>query len=624
MRTPSSWPGFGLRGASAVAALLALGFGMAAAIAPADASKVGVAAAVNPDAFSSLSGTPTNQLNIGKSIFFNERIKTTDSGLVQVLLVDGSTFTVGPGSDLVIDKFVYNPKKGTGEITTTFSKGVVRYVGGKISKNADAVKMKTPAGALAIRGGMFQAKINAGGKGIFSFLYGVGLTFTGKNGQTYKVFQPGYTLDLSSGTPTIRPTTASDTNVIMKAFAKGGSGTGNAGTGGDGGTKPGPGTNTTQASNTISEIINTFTQTQLQTTLVEELRQLHASMPEKPIPDVGDTSNPDLSTPPGELPPPDPRVGGEFTGYATGLLQQGAGRPEIVGTLSPDDMAVILDPDVDGDTVLAGVRFTRAGVKGILPPLPWTKTYNLVFGGTDYIDDATFSASGRAGNSSVTIWEKVFQNWQLKDRTTQFGVSDFTGSFATRSALQNQALPQTLCTSCEFIKWGAWNAAVTYAQGSNGTTDSFQHGLWVAGQVTDNDALPRGMSATYDGTAVGSVARQSNSGWQQYMASGDLHMSWDFDSRRGQLAISKFDTGFKPGGLSFSGPLAASQNANQFVGVLGGSGLVGAATGSFVSHKGNPAAGVIGNWSGLGIVDRRAYQATGIFGGAQTSVIPRQ
>ena len=60
---------------------------------------------------SSLSGSPQSQLKIGKSIFFNERINTTTSGLVQVLLVDGSTFTVGPGSDLVIDKFVYDSKK---------------------------------------------------------------------------------------------------------------------------------------------------------------------------------------------------------------------------------------------------------------------------------------------------------------------------------------------------------------------------------------------------------------------------------------------------------------------------------------------------------------------------------
>ena len=111
-----------------------------------------MAAAVNPDAFSSLAGSPQTQLSIGKSIFFNERINTTTSGLVQVLLVDGSTFTVGPGSDLVIDKFVYDPKKGTGQIAASFSKGVMRFVGGKISKNDNAVTVKTPAGALAVRG----------------------------------------------------------------------------------------------------------------------------------------------------------------------------------------------------------------------------------------------------------------------------------------------------------------------------------------------------------------------------------------------------------------------------------------------------------------------------------------
>ena len=111
-----------------------------------------MAAAVKPDAFSSLAGAPQSQLNIGKSIFFNERIKTTDSGLVQVLLVDGSTFTVGPDSDLVINKFVYDPNKGTGQIAASFSKGVMRFVGGKISKADNAVTIDTPAGAMAVRG----------------------------------------------------------------------------------------------------------------------------------------------------------------------------------------------------------------------------------------------------------------------------------------------------------------------------------------------------------------------------------------------------------------------------------------------------------------------------------------
>ena len=127
----------------------------------ASAEKVGVAAAVNPDAFSSLAGSPQSQLSIGKSIFYNERINTTGSGLVQVLLVDGSTFTVGPGSDLVIDKFVYDPKKRAGQITASFSKGVMRFVGGKISKNEGGVTVNTPAGTLGIRGAIAYGQVSS-------------------------------------------------------------------------------------------------------------------------------------------------------------------------------------------------------------------------------------------------------------------------------------------------------------------------------------------------------------------------------------------------------------------------------------------------------------------------------
>jgi len=186
------------------------------ASAPAQADKVGVAAAVEPDAFSSLSGTPNKQLNIGKSIFYNERINTTGSGLVQVLLVDGSTFTVGPNSNLVIDKFVYDPNKKAGSLVATFSKGSMRFIGGKLSKNDGGVTVNTPAGALAIRGGMFQTN----GK-VYSFLFGEHMTLSGRNGRTYTVYQPGNSIDTTGGTPTIRPTTAADINSVMGQLTNG-------------------------------------------------------------------------------------------------------------------------------------------------------------------------------------------------------------------------------------------------------------------------------------------------------------------------------------------------------------------------------------------------------------------
>ena len=198
-------------GAWVGALLLCAGLGLSSPL-PANAEKVGVAAAVNPDAFSSLSGTPNQQLNIGKSIFYNERIKTTTSGLVQVLLVDGSTFTVGPNSNLVIDKFVYDPRKKTGEMVATFSKGTIRFIGGKLSKNAGGVKVKTPDGALAIRGGMFQGST---ARRVYSFLYGHSLTFTGRNGQSKVIFASGNSFDFRGGSANIRPTTPEDIKIAQ-------------------------------------------------------------------------------------------------------------------------------------------------------------------------------------------------------------------------------------------------------------------------------------------------------------------------------------------------------------------------------------------------------------------------
>ena len=92
--------------------------------------------------------------------------------MVQVLLVDGSTFTLGPDSNLVIDKFVYDPRSGTGELAASFSKGALRFVGGKLSKQAPGVKVKTPAGELTVRGGIFQGIVRNANQAVFAFVFG--------------------------------------------------------------------------------------------------------------------------------------------------------------------------------------------------------------------------------------------------------------------------------------------------------------------------------------------------------------------------------------------------------------------------------------------------------------------
>ena len=115
-------------------------------------ARAGVAAAVTPEATSVPPGAGPRILKIGKSILYNERIDTSGTGVVQVLLLDGSTFTVGPNSNLVIDKFVYDPGRGKGELVASFTKGALRFIGGKLSKPVGGIQVKTPAGELTVRG----------------------------------------------------------------------------------------------------------------------------------------------------------------------------------------------------------------------------------------------------------------------------------------------------------------------------------------------------------------------------------------------------------------------------------------------------------------------------------------
>lgn len=176
----------------------------------AQATEVGVAAAVNSDAFGTVPGRARTTKVLGDNVIYNERIETSSSGLVQILLVDGSAFTVGANSDLVIDEFVYDPKTQTGKLVATLGKGVVRFVGGKLSKNRGGVTVRTSIGTIGVRGGI--ANLNLGtDPWVFSLLYGKDLTVTGPDGQKYRIHKAGYSLSIGpDGQLAIRKTTQAD------------------------------------------------------------------------------------------------------------------------------------------------------------------------------------------------------------------------------------------------------------------------------------------------------------------------------------------------------------------------------------------------------------------------------
>ncbi|BAQ17634.1 FecR family protein [Methyloceanibacter caenitepidi] len=647
------------RGAVAIALLCGAGVGFALS-APAKAAKVGVAAAVNPDAFSSLSQVPNKQLNIGKSIFYNERIETSAQGLVQVLLVDGSTFTVGPNSNLVIDKFVYDPNKKTGEMVATFSKGSMRFIGGKLSKNAGGVKVNTPDGALAIRGGMFQGNTQ---RRIYSFLYGHSMTMQGRNGQTQTVYQPGYTLDMSSGRGNVRPTTAEDTNVFMQALSSPNSNTAGT-TGGDSGsqnpnsTAQQTGQQADNISNAASQAVGDATFAEIQTEIVKQLVRLE-ELRNDPVtlPKVIET--PVINQP---QTPTVVKTAATFDGFASGFVQtgeNGSGKPEF---LNNGTVVVMLDPKANTVTANVSADHNRTTEGPQIDAIAWlkenvqelrnvpdryfpditvgseTKTataFNLGFLGSGngaYTNNNIFQALGNPGTTQVSqftsktgtidvgrfrvLWWKFgpyHYSVPISQRNDEYANVPHEGHLAS--------LPGTLlCKDCSYLKFGTWASDVSFGQNAEDPTVEKMGGWWVASKdvVKTVGELPAQGNAFYAGNAVGTFAhRIEGKSWDQGLATGGVTLDWDFAERSGDLQV--IDFGNDLGRKSFGGTVSSPVDVVGFSGDITNGGK-GSMRGTFVGARPDLAPrAVMGDFNARG----GNWRANGVYGARNVPNLPR-
>jgi hypothetical protein len=159
--------------------------------------QVGTAGAVNPAADAS-----GRVLQVGSNVLFRERINTTSSGSLQLIFVDKTTLSVGPNSNLVIDEFVYNPNAGTGRMTVSLAKGLLRIVGGNVT-HTEGATIKTPAATVGIRGGVQTTSHVNGTTNVINHF---GKSTITSGGTTQTIYRPGFGSSVgSANTPPSTP-----------------------------------------------------------------------------------------------------------------------------------------------------------------------------------------------------------------------------------------------------------------------------------------------------------------------------------------------------------------------------------------------------------------------------------
>lgn len=151
-------------------------------------AKAGVAAAVRGPVQQISFRTPAARVGRGlaggQDIFLGDRIVTGPGGGLQILLLDGTTFSIGPNTSMVIDEFAFDPATGAGKLTASVARGTLRVISGRLARQEqEAIRVRTPIATVGVRGTM--AVFAGGPNGFFIGLFGIGADNSANRPQSY-------------------------------------------------------------------------------------------------------------------------------------------------------------------------------------------------------------------------------------------------------------------------------------------------------------------------------------------------------------------------------------------------------------------------------------------------------
>ena len=100
---------------------------------------------------------------IGAAVQAGDVVTTGPDGSVGITFLDNSLLSAGPNSVLAIDRFAFDSTTHQGGFESSLQKGTLAVVSGKLAKaSPEAMKVKTPAAVLGVRGTEFLVRTGDG------------------------------------------------------------------------------------------------------------------------------------------------------------------------------------------------------------------------------------------------------------------------------------------------------------------------------------------------------------------------------------------------------------------------------------------------------------------------------
>lgn len=98
-------------------------------------------------------GSETIPARAGELVFAADGLRTGDGGSVGVTLKDDTRLSLGPNSEVRLERYVYAPGNGGLGMVLKFVRGMAAYVSGRLARLApDSIRLETPAAIVGVRG----------------------------------------------------------------------------------------------------------------------------------------------------------------------------------------------------------------------------------------------------------------------------------------------------------------------------------------------------------------------------------------------------------------------------------------------------------------------------------------
>jgi hypothetical protein len=125
----------------------------------------------------------------------NQRVRTGRDSTAQLLFLDETSMNVGPGSDVTLDRFVYDPGRSKNDIALRATKGIFRFVSG--SSDPRSYQLKTPVATIGVRGTIYDTIVGPN-ESVIVLVEGK-LVITLPGGRVVNLDKPGKTLRIRKG-----------------------------------------------------------------------------------------------------------------------------------------------------------------------------------------------------------------------------------------------------------------------------------------------------------------------------------------------------------------------------------------------------------------------------------------